>query len=119
MKLGNENWRYCGTPLACSVSEAQQQKRHYYDRNGVKGEVETTVLPLDPLHQVQVVKGELEEILAENSQDYVTVILTDKKDLDVIDMQERIRLAFPNLLEIRRRKSEKGRLCKSIKIRRP
>lgn len=26
MKAGSENWRYCGTPLACSVSEAQQQK---------------------------------------------------------------------------------------------
>ena len=32
----------------------------------------------------------------------MTVVLTDKADLDVIDMQDRIRLAFPNLLEIRR-----------------
>ena len=30
------------------------------------------------------------------------VILTDKVDLDVIDMQDRLRLAFPGLLEIRR-----------------
>ena len=107
MKLGNENWRYCGTPLACSVSEAQQQKGIIMIEMGVKGEVETTVLPLYPLHQVRVIKGELEEILAEKSQDYVTVILTDKKDLDVIDMQERIRLAFPNLLEIRRENQRK------------
>ena len=40
--------------------------------------------------------------MKESCKDYVTVILTDKADLDVIDMQERIRLAFPNLLEIRR-----------------
>lgn len=26
MKVGSELYRYCGTPLACSVSEAQQQK---------------------------------------------------------------------------------------------
>ena len=35
------------------------------------------------------------------------MILTDKADLDVIDMQERIRLAFPNLLEIRRENQRK------------
>ena len=115
MKLGNENWRYCGTPLACSVSEAQQQKGIIMIEMGAKGEVETTVLPLYPLHQVRVIKGELEEILAEKSRDYVTVILTDKKDLDVIDMQERIRLAFPNLLEIRRENQRKADYARALK----
>lgn len=102
MKVGNENWRYCGTPLACSVSEAQQQKGIIMVELGRKGDIKTTVLPLKPLHQVRVIKGILEEVLSEKSLDYVTVILTDKDDLDVIDMQERLRLAFPNLLEIRR-----------------
>lgn len=74
---------------------------------GVKGEVKTTILPLEPLRQVKVVKGTLEEVLKESCKDYVTVILTDKADLDVIDMQERIRLAFPNLLEIRRENQRK------------
>ena len=36
MKVGSELYRYCGTPLACSVSEAQAAKRHYYGRNGCK-----------------------------------------------------------------------------------
>ena len=115
MKLGNENWRYCGTPLACSVSEAQQQKGIIMVETGAKGEVETTVLPLYPLHQVRVIKGELEEVLAEKSQDYVTVVLTDKKDLDVIDMQERIRLTFPNLLEIRRENQRKADYARTLK----
>ena len=115
MKLGNENWRYCGTPLACSVSEAQQQKGIIMVEMGAKGEVKTTVLPLYPLHQVRVIKGELEEVLAEKSQDYVTVVLTDKKDLDVIDMQERIRLAFPNLLEIRRENQRKADYARTLK----
>ncbi len=42
----------------------------------------------------------------------MTVILTDPEDLDVIDMQERMRAAFPYLLEIRRdnlRKADYGR----------
>ena len=107
MKVGSELYRYCGTPLACSVSEAQQQKGIIMVEMGVKGEVKTTILPLEPLRQVKVVKGTLEEVLKESCKDYVTVILTDKADLDVIDMQERIRLVFPNLLEIRRENQRK------------
>ena len=94
MKVGSELYRYCGTPLACSVSEAQQQKGIIMVEMGVKGEVKTTILPLEPLRQVKVVKGTLEEVLKESCKDYVTVVLTDKADLDVIDMQECIRLAF-------------------------
>ena len=62
----------------------------------------TEILPLVPLRQVRVIRGDLEEVLAQTCGDYVTVILTDKVDLDVIDMQDRLRLAFPGLLEIRR-----------------
>lgn len=115
MKLGNENWRYCGTPLACSVSEAQQQKGVIMAEMGEKGTIRTTVLPLKPLHQVKVIRGRLEEVLTEKSLDYVTVILTDKVDLDVMDMQERIRLAFPNLLEIRRENQRKADYTRALK----
>ena len=102
MKVGSENIRYCGTPLACSVSEAEQQKGIIMVKMGEKNSVQTTVLPLEPLRQVRVIKGTLEEVIKEACNDYVTVILTDRIDLDVMDMQERIRIAFPNLLEIRR-----------------
>lgn len=115
MKVGSELYRYCGTPLACSVSEAQQQKGIIMVEMGVKGEVKTTILPLEPLRQVKVVKGTLEEVLKESCKDYVTVILTDKVDLDVIDMQERIRLAFPNLLEIRRENQRKADYARALK----
>ncbi len=114
MKVGSEFYRYCGTPLACSVSEAQQQKGVIMVEMEAKGTVRTTVLPLEPLHQVRVIKGTLEEVLREACGDYVTVILTDKVDLDVIDMQERIRLAFPNLLEIRRENQRKADYSRSI-----
>lgn len=114
MKVGGENWRYCGTPLACSVSEAQQKKEIIMVEMGAKDEVRTTILPLEPLREVRVVKGTLEEVLAESCKDYVTVILTDKADLDVIDMQERIRLAFPNLLEIRRENQRKADYTRTL-----
>ena len=114
MKIGSEFYRYCGTPLACSVSEAQQQKGIIMVEMGAKDDVKTTVLPLEPLRKVCVVKGTLEEVLKESCKDYVTVILTDKADLDVIDMQERIRLAFPNLLEIRRENQRKTDYSKTL-----
>ena len=114
MKVGSEFYRYCGTPLACSVSEAQQQKGVVMVEMEEKGSTKMTVLPLTPLHQVRVIKGTLEEVLREACGDYVTVVLTDKIDLDVIDMQERIRLTFPNLLEIRRENQRKADYSRSI-----
>ncbi len=114
MKVGGESYRYCGTPLACSVSEAGQQKGIVVVEMGAKGSVLTEVIPLAPLRRVRVVKGELEEVLQQACADYVTVILTDKVDLNVIDMQDRIRNAFPNLLEIRRETHRKADYSKKF-----
>lgn len=102
MKVGSEAYRYCGTPLACSVSEAGQQKGVIMVEMGSKNSVKTTILPLKPLREVRIIKGSLEDVLAQACEDFVTVILTDKVDLDIMDMQDRIRMAFPYLLEIRR-----------------
>ena len=105
MKVGSELYRYCGTPLACSVSEVGQQKGVIMVEIGEKDSktsVKITVLPLKPLREVRIIKGSLEEVLAQACEDFVTVILTDRVDLDIMDMQDRIRMALPYLLEIRR-----------------
>lgn len=102
MKAGSERIRYCGTPIAVSVSEAGQEKGILMVDLAEKGAVDITRLPLKPLREVRVIRGNLSEVLELGCRDYVTVILTDQADLDIIDMRERIRLAFPNLLEIRR-----------------
>ncbi|MDO4344336.1 MAG: exonuclease SbcCD subunit D [Eubacteriales bacterium] len=102
MKVGDERFRYCGTPLACSVSEAGQEKGILMVDMREKGDCEIKVLPLKPLRRIRVVKGTLKEVLKQACSDYVSVILTDRVDLDIFDMQERIRAAFPFLLEIRR-----------------
>ena len=99
MKLGSECIRYCGTMLACSVSEAGQQKGVIEVELGEKGEVQTRILPLHPLRQIKVLRGTAEEILAQACEDYVSVTLTDTPDFDT---QDRLRAAFPYLLEIRR-----------------
>ncbi len=105
MKVGSEFWRYSGTPIACSVSEAGQEKGIIEVDLGPKGEVQTSVLPLKPLREVRVIEGAFLDVLEQGCGDYVTVILTDKEDLNIIDMQERVRDAFPYLLEIRRQKA--------------
>ena len=128
MKVGSERLRYCGTPLACSVSEAGQKKgvimaelsgkdseRPLADGTGkdpdAGGCVRTTVLPLTPLRRVRKIGGTLDEILAQRCDDYVSVTLQEKEDLSektpaetesASDIQDRIRSAFPYLLEIRR-----------------
>ncbi len=102
MRVGSEFFCYPGTPMACSFSEAGQQKGIIEVELFEKGHVRTNVLPLQPLHGVRVLRGSLRDVLKQGCEDYVSVVLTDKEDLDVIDMQDHIRQAFPNVLEIRR-----------------
>ena len=107
MKVGSDNLRYCGTPLACSVSEAGQEKGIIVAELGKKNadgvtDIKTTVLPLIPLRRIKVIKGELADVLAQSCDDFVSVRLTDKKDIDIMDMHDRLRSAFPYLLEIQR-----------------
>lgn len=115
MAVGSEVYRYCGTPLACSVSEAGQKKGILMVEMQEKGSrVRTTVLPLEPLRQIRMIKGKLEEVLRQACEDYVTVLLTDQVDLDVLDMQDRLRIAFPYLLEIRRENIRKADYRQSL-----
>ena len=100
LKVLGDCHRYCGTPLACSVSEAGQTKGIVMVELLEKGRINTEIIPLKPLREVRVVKGSLDEVLDKASDDYVTVILTDEAaDTDTGD---RIRDKFPNLLEIRK-----------------
>lgn len=102
MEVGSKFYRYCGTPLACSVSESEQDKGIIMVEMEEKGNIKTSVFPLRPLHKVRVITGLLNDILKQKCDDYVSVVITDENDLDVFDMQDRIREAFPNVLEIRR-----------------
>ena len=109
MTVGSPYFRYCGTPLACSVSEAGQEKGIVSVLLSEKGQINISVIPLHPLREIRVISGPLEEVLRQSSEDYVSVLLTDREDLDVIDMQDRLRYAFPNLLNIRRETQWEGR----------
>lgn len=117
MYVGSENMRYCGTPLACSVSEAGQQKGIIMVEMGEKGNIQTNVLPLKPLRNVRVIEGVLKDVIEKSCEDYVTAVLCDEEDLDIFDMQERLRIAFPNLLEIRRKNRRKAEYKEELEER--
>ncbi len=102
MKAGSDVYRYSGTPMACSVSEAGQQKGVIAVEMEAKGKLDIRVIPLKPLREVRLIKGSFDDVVKMGCDDYVSILLTDKADLDVIDMQDSLRRAFPNLLEIRR-----------------
>ncbi len=102
MKVGTERYRYCGTPLACSVSEAGQEKSVIEVELGENGELKTNLLPLRPLRQIRLIRGTLADVLSQACEDYVTVILTDSGEGASEDTQDRLRAAFPLLLEVRR-----------------
>ncbi len=113
MSVGSDVYRYCGTPLACSFSEAGQEKGIIEVDIGPKGSVSTQVIPLIPLRQVRIVSGTLSEVLMKACDDYVTVELENEagneqgrsftETGDPSGIYDRIREAFPNLLEIRRK----------------
>lgn len=102
MALPGGRARYCGAPLACSVGEAGQQKAILCVELRKKGSLSVTPIPLKPLRAIRVIRGTLDAVLAEACDDYASVVLTDRVDLDVIDMRDRLAAAFPNLLEVRR-----------------
>lgn len=98
---GSEFYRYCGTPVACSVSEAGQQKGVIIAELAEKGNVKTSVIPLKPLHEVRVIKGSFSEIMEQGCDDYVTAVVTEKADVVKKNIKNELKSRFPNLLEVR------------------
>lgn len=102
--MGKEIYRYCGTPLSYSVSEASEEKSVTVVELGAKGsEPLIRKLPLEPLRQVRKLSGTLEEILndtqAEWNHDFVSITLTD--DVEAYRPKERLEERFDHILEIR------------------
>ncbi|MDE6626181.1 MAG: exonuclease SbcCD subunit D [Lachnospiraceae bacterium] len=102
MRVERDTIRYCGTPMAYSISEENQEKGVLVVTLTQKGDAPVIRrLPLIPLRQVRTQRGTLEEVTAVPSEDYIWVSLTERTDLDITDMQQRLREAFPHLLGVR------------------
>ncbi|MEQ9208741.1 MAG: exonuclease SbcCD subunit D C-terminal domain-containing protein, partial [Pseudomonadales bacterium] len=67
------------------------------------GDVQTTLIPFQPVRKVRRVQGRFEDLLAtaaaEPSEDFSQLILTDDRGL--LDPMPRIREFYPNALDLR------------------
>lgn len=106
MKVGSETLRYCGTPMPYSLSKENQQKGILMVEMGAKGDVQTTVLPLHPVHQVRKLRATREALLSGASEDFVSICVTDAEAVEMVGLRELLRERYPNLLELRREREE-------------
>ncbi|MBQ7288873.1 MAG: exonuclease SbcCD subunit D [Clostridia bacterium] len=96
--------RYCGTPLAYSFSECEQEKSITVVTIKEKGEVSLSFLPLVPLRRLREIRGSYMEIAdrrnyaGTNLEDYVHIILTDEEEIP--DAVAKLRSIYPHIMQL-------------------
>jgi len=117
----SESIFYAGSPLKYSFSESDHQKQVAIYDLAADGSFTRETIPLVPLREVRVIRGDLSGILTEAvddpaSDDYVWVDLTDRGAL--FDYAASIRTCYPNVLSITRSEFQRERGAdESIEIR--
>ncbi len=99
--IGRPAVRYCGAPLAYSISESKSQKTITLVDMGPKGQLNIQEIPLQPMRPVRGLRGTLEQLLThgEKSEDYIYAVLTD--EVPPMDCQAQLRVLYPNLVNLR------------------
>lgn len=105
--VGASHIRYSGSPLAFGFDEEGQEKSLTLIDMAADGSVETMALPLTPRRQVRTIRGTLEELVAApvGSDDFIRVVLTD--DTPQIDPMKRIRVLYPNAVQLSYERAER------------
>lgn len=110
-KCGKESRRYCGTPVAYSLSEEKDEKSITVVTLGKPGEeAQIATIPLTPLRRVRKLRGTIGELIAlamsEGSargksgvDDYVSLVVTDEEPGRYV--REQLGAYFTHILEIR------------------
>lgn len=93
-----EKIRYCGSPLAYSFSEGDQEKTLTWVELGEKGDVRVTTTAIKPLRPLRTLRGEFEALLLDSAQDYLRIVLVDEED--VPNAISRLLAVYPNLLKV-------------------
>lgn len=102
--MGRKEVTYSGSPLKYSFSEVEQKKCVKIVELKEKGNITIEKFPLNPLHDMRVIKGELKELMKEEvvslapCDDYICTILTDKDDL--VHPMDLLRSVYPNAMQI-------------------
>ncbi len=95
---GMEQARYSGSPLKYSVSEAAQEKAMLLVELGAHGVENIKTIPVEPLRDLKILKGTVEELLEQpqNCEDYVFAQL--ENDNPVLHAMSRLRAVYPHIL---------------------
>ncbi|MBR4039542.1 MAG: exonuclease SbcCD subunit D [Clostridia bacterium] len=102
--IASSRVRYCGTPLKYSFSEAGHYKSVTMVNLGAKGDLSLEALPLEPLRDMRQIRGTFAELTdkgfysAQNTQDYLHVILTDEEDVQ--EAVGRLRAIYPGIMKL-------------------
>ncbi|RLA51118.1 MAG: exonuclease sbcCD subunit D [Gammaproteobacteria bacterium] len=102
---GQQHVRYSGSILKYSFSEVDHQKSVTLVDISAAGEVTTEYIELQPLRNMRILEGALEDILAAgasdpHSDDYVLARLTDTHA--ILDIIGKLRDVYPNTLHLER-----------------
>ncbi len=103
-KIGEGEVWYAGSPLKYSFSEANQEKSVNLVTMGQKGDITVDKRVLEPIHDMRIIKGELEELISPeivkeaDAEDYIKALLTNKEEL--IDPIGTLRSVYPNTMQI-------------------
>ena len=101
--IGRNSVRYAGSPLKYSLSEGRHNKSFTLVTIGEKGQVETELISISPLHDLRKITGKLDDLItaakssSSGSNDYIHAVLTDDS---AIDPAARLRMVYPNLLHV-------------------
>ncbi|MDC5812455.1 exonuclease SbcCD subunit D [Vibrio europaeus] len=102
-KKGEEYIRYSGSLMKYSFSEQHQKKGMTLvelDKSGFKS---STHIDLSAPHEMRIIEGELDEIIAQgktdpNNHDYLLVRLMDRHA--ILNPMEKLRSVYPNVLHL-------------------
>lgn len=101
-QIGKKAIYYSGSPLAYSFSESGQKKSVLIVELLEKGIVNVKRKLLQPLHEMRIIKGKLQQIMEqENEQkrdDYLQVRLIDEEEL--LNPIGKLRQIYPNIMQL-------------------
>lgn len=101
-KMTRDTIRYAVTLLKYSFSECNHKKFITIVELREKGDVSVTTIPVKPLRDMRVMKGEYAVLMSkdsyddENRKDYMKVILTDEQEIP--EVMGKMRTVYPNIM---------------------
>lgn len=111
-KAGRDTVRYSGSLLKYSFSEEFHKKSVTLIELKEKGDIDLSVYPLTPRHDMRRIKGKIDHLLdpqvvkAADCEDYISAVLTDDEEL--ADPMDKLRASYPNIMELNLEKRQRS-----------